>query len=106
MAHRLSLQALCDRIERHDGEGLNKGTISRIEAGKGNPSLETLERIARALGVTVADLFHPPLLAPILALPEPARSESLTKVKDYIDLLANAYRPEKNHTDLLTSRQR
>lgn len=94
-AQDISLQDLCDRIERHDGQGLNKATISRIENGIGNPSLDTLERIARALGVTPADLFHPPLLAPILALQEPARSECWRKVTAYITDLAAAYDAKK-----------
>jgi transcriptional regulator with XRE-family HTH domain len=37
--------------------GLRQESISRIEKGKYNPSLGTLERIAKALGVTVAELL-------------------------------------------------
>lgn len=33
--------------------GLTKGHLSQIEHGKGNPSLETISPLARALGVTV-----------------------------------------------------
>ena len=34
--------------------GLHKSNVSRIEAGKHNPSLSTLEQIAAALGCRIA----------------------------------------------------
>lgn len=37
---------------------LATSTLSRIESGRHNPSLENLERIARALGVRVSDIFR------------------------------------------------
>lgn len=37
--------------------GLTKGFISQVEAGKSNPSLASLERIARALGVPLSSLI-------------------------------------------------
>jgi transcriptional regulator with XRE-family HTH domain len=50
-AHRLSQSALaCDA-------GLTPATVSAIEARKANPTLASLERIARALGVDLAALF-------------------------------------------------
>ena len=36
---------------------LDRATLSRIESGIGNPTMETLERIAEGLEVDVADLF-------------------------------------------------
>lgn len=38
--------------------GFDAGNLSRIETGKQNPSLDRLERIARAMSVSVADLFN------------------------------------------------
>lgn len=37
--------------------GISKTSLSKIEAGQGNPSLEVLNRIANALNVPVGDLF-------------------------------------------------
>jgi transcriptional regulator with XRE-family HTH domain len=48
----LSLRALADR------SGVAFGAINRIELGKTTPRLETLERLAKALGVSVRDLIE------------------------------------------------
>jgi transcriptional regulator with XRE-family HTH domain len=37
--------------------GMDPATLNRLEQGKGNPNLKTLERVADALGVEVVDLF-------------------------------------------------
>jgi DNA-binding XRE family transcriptional regulator len=37
--------------------GFDRGQMSNIEAGKGNPTLATIEKIARALGVTSDELL-------------------------------------------------
>jgi DNA-binding XRE family transcriptional regulator len=39
--------------------GMMRNNISRIEAAKHHPTLETMERIAKALKVSVADLIVP-----------------------------------------------
>lgn len=49
---RLSLSALADK------SGLAKSTLSQLEAGKGNPSIETLWAIATALEVPFSFLFE------------------------------------------------
>ena len=36
---------------------MDPATLNRLEQGKGNPNLKTLERVAEALGVEVADFF-------------------------------------------------
>jgi DNA-binding XRE family transcriptional regulator len=46
--------------ELADAVGMMRNNISRIEAAKHRPTLETLERIAKALKVSVADLIVPP----------------------------------------------
>ena len=40
--------------------GVGKATLSQIEAGRGNPRLETLRDLAVALGVEVTELLEPP----------------------------------------------
>ena len=37
--------------------GLDRAQMSNIEAGKGNPTLATIEKIAQALGVTSDELL-------------------------------------------------
>ena len=39
---------------------MGKATLSQIEAGRGNPRLETLRDLAVALGVEVTELLEPP----------------------------------------------
>jgi transcriptional regulator with XRE-family HTH domain len=48
--------------------GLSKTSLSNIEAGEGNPSLETLWRIGHALGVSVGELLSPSALGWIRVL--------------------------------------
>lgn len=38
---------------------VTQALVSALELGRANPTVETLERMARALGVSVADLFAP-----------------------------------------------
>jgi transcriptional regulator with XRE-family HTH domain len=38
--------------------GMDPATLNRIEQGKGNPNLKTLEKLAQALGVGVTDLLE------------------------------------------------
>jgi len=40
-----------------DVSGVNKATINQIERGRRSPNLETLEKLAGALAVEMADLF-------------------------------------------------
>jgi transcriptional regulator with XRE-family HTH domain len=51
---KLSQKALADSV------GVSYPRISEIENGRGNPTLETLEKIAAVLGVQVAELFKAP----------------------------------------------
>lgn len=44
--------------------GISQGTISRIERGSPAPSVETALALARALGLTVEDLFAASEAAP------------------------------------------
>jgi transcriptional regulator with XRE-family HTH domain len=63
---------------------MNPATLNRIEQGKANPNLKTLERLADALGVEVGDLFskgHRSSREPSLfnGLEDAAQSEALQK---------------------------
>lgn len=40
--------------------GIRQAAVSQIEAAKGNPTFNTLEFVAAALGVTIRDLLKPP----------------------------------------------
>jgi transcriptional regulator with XRE-family HTH domain len=48
----LSQEALADRA------GLDRAYVSGLERGHRNPTLETLQRLAAALGVNVQDLLR------------------------------------------------
>lgn len=39
--------------------GFEKGNMSRIEAGRTNPTIKTLAKIAEALGVSITDIIKP-----------------------------------------------
>ncbi|MFC9675739.1 helix-turn-helix domain-containing protein [Streptomyces sp. NPDC056949] len=39
------------------GAGLSKATLSQLEAGNGNPTIDTLDAIAIALRIPIADLL-------------------------------------------------
>lgn len=49
-AHGLTQQTLAER------SGVARVTIARLETGKSSPMLQTLEKLAKALGVAVADI--------------------------------------------------
>jgi transcriptional regulator with XRE-family HTH domain len=40
--------------------GISKSTLSQLEAGNGNPSVETLWALATALGISLGQLFESP----------------------------------------------
>lgn len=60
--------------------------ISKIEKGQGNPSLDVMEALARALGVTPVALFelpefHARIISAIDALPESRKEVALRAVE-------------------------
>ncbi|GAA0903865.1 MULTISPECIES: helix-turn-helix domain-containing protein [Streptomyces violaceusniger group] len=61
-AHSLSLGDLARAT------GLSKTSLARIEAGEGNPSLETMWRLGHALGLSVGQLIEGPEPAPVRVL--------------------------------------
>lgn len=50
------------QVELAEAVGIKQATVSRIEKGVNNPSLDVAERIAQALGVNVVELFGLPEL--------------------------------------------
>jgi transcriptional regulator with XRE-family HTH domain len=52
MTRQMTLTALAERA------GVAKSTVSLIERGQGNPSIETISALAAALGVPFASIFH------------------------------------------------
>src|SRR5450759_6011093 len=52
MTREMTLSALAARA------GVAKSTVSLIERGQGNPSIDTVWALASALGVPFASLFH------------------------------------------------
>jgi len=76
-----------------DVSGVNKATINQIERGRRSPNIETLEKLADALGVELADFF-PKAQAP-LSFEEPEREastgrrladEALVALRECLDL--------------------
>lgn len=61
-ANILHLRALLDlsQAELAHRAGMRQPRIAELERARGNPRLDTIGRIARALGVTVADLLGGP----------------------------------------------
>jgi transcriptional regulator with XRE-family HTH domain len=56
--HHLRLQNGLTLAEVSEKAGISKGMLSKIENGLSSTSLETLELLANALGVTIARLFQ------------------------------------------------
>jgi transcriptional regulator with XRE-family HTH domain len=76
-----SLSALAARA------GLGKATLSRIEAGNRNPTLETVYAIAAQLGVPLAALLTSP---PASALTTPAQLRGQAVTATLIDVIDDA----------------
>lgn len=78
------LRAVREMKEMSQGDieqstGLLRCYISRVENGHTVPSIETLEKMARALGVSLSQLFHEGNGAPpALDLPKPAPAKKLS----------------------------
>ena len=72
---RLSLRKLAET------SGLSPTTVHQIEAGRGSPSLATLQALASTLGVPLAALFEsgPPPPEPAVLLPAGKRPRTRTR---------------------------
>lgn len=82
LARGWSLRNLADRTH----PPLDHSTIRRIEHNEGYTQ-DTLERVAKALGVRVADLFLPRELAEWPSLPAPVRSRLAESVRDAVEAI-------------------
>lgn len=70
----LSLTELARRAD------LGKGTLSHLESGKGNPTLDTLDALARALGIPLSDLLTPQRDADVAVVrAEPAPDDEFSR---------------------------
>ncbi|MSW50646.1 MAG: helix-turn-helix domain-containing protein [Actinobacteria bacterium] len=67
---RLRLARGLSLVELGRLSGLAKGTLTQLEAGRANPTIETLEALASGLGAELADL----VAEPPLSVPEVVRS--------------------------------
>lgn len=85
----LSMRALADKCK----PPLDHSTIRRLEHNLGYTQ-DTLERVAKALGVQVYELFLPPELAEWPSLPESAKARMAESVRDAA--LAAQYKGRKS----------
>lgn len=60
--------------------GLSRVSLTRISRGEQNPTIDTLDRIAKALGVEVAELFAP--TKPHVVCPYCGKSIALSAAKE------------------------
>lgn len=89
LARGLSLSALAERA------GVSKGYVSQLEAGEqGNPSLETLKKVANALEVTLGELLETEAARPIGA---PVSSEMEPGLKAFLEGRRRSGRPVEEH---------
>lgn len=99
-----SQQRLADVAE------VDKATVNQIERGRRSPNVETLEKLAGALGVGVADFF-PKAQAPLFTheqVAEPRRPEAITdelhewrQTAAHVQAFARADRKELQDTEEL-----
>lgn len=71
---RMREQAGLTQVDLAKVSGVDRGTIIKIESGKRSPSIETLEKLARAMGAEIGDFF-PKAQPPLPLDPEPAEAE-------------------------------
>jgi transcriptional regulator with XRE-family HTH domain len=57
--------ARLSQVQLAERAGVSRPTVSRIERGSGDVGIEVVQRIADALGVTVASLFEPVDTSPV-----------------------------------------
>ena len=72
---RMRKEAGLTQVGLAKASGVDRATINKVEQGKRSPSIETLEKLARALGAEIGDFF-PKVQAPLFAeLPSGGASE-------------------------------
>ncbi|WP_083508439.1 helix-turn-helix domain-containing protein [Aedoeadaptatus coxii] len=84
--------------------GLDRTYISDVEQGKRNISIESIEKIAKALNVTMSELFHfsrPIQKTIILNINEEqfvleSNEELTSNIKDHIEAIADYFYDEDN----------
>ena len=81
-----------------DASGVNKATINQIERGRRSPNLETLEKLAGALAVEVADFF------PKAQAPLPDFEEAGQRREDAFEMVLEAARRQEMQNSQATNR--
>lgn len=89
IARRLSLSELARAT------GMSKATLSSVESGRSNPTVETLAALAGALRVSLGELLEEPPLGEVRIVRR-GRQGSLDRVEeDGIDLSVRAWEPRQ-----------
>jgi transcriptional regulator with XRE-family HTH domain len=105
-----SQEAFAKYLEEKFGESLHQTTISAIERGEKDPSIETLALLARALetntdyllGLTDDDRPHGQMDDQVVATIEDAEERRM--VQETVDLMAQAGKDEKEYIAALVRR--
>src|SRR3954471_17652791 len=85
---RLRIAARTSLSELARATGVGKATLSAIENGRGNPTVETLAALAAALGVPVVDLLAVAAPAPVTVV-RAGRGEPASDGMERVGRLAN-----------------
>jgi putative transcriptional regulator len=72
------------QAELGDLIGVTRQTVNAIERGKYSPSLEAAFKIARALNVTLDDVFQYPASSPSPSSSEPRKARKLTQDRNQL----------------------
>jgi transcriptional regulator with XRE-family HTH domain len=81
-----------------DASGVNKATINQIERGRRSPNLETLEKLAGALAVEVAEFF------PKAQAPLPDFEEAGQRREDAVEMVLEAARRQEKQSGQASNR--
>ena len=71
---RMRTEAGLTQVGLAKASGVDRATINKIEQRRRNPTIETLEKLARAMGVEISDFF-PKVQAPLLDPDEERRRD-------------------------------
>jgi transcriptional regulator with XRE-family HTH domain len=63
--------------------GVDRATINKVEQGKRSPSIETLEKLARAMGAEIGDFF-PKAQAPLFPPPPSGGASEQRRVRELL----------------------
>ena len=92
---RIRLEKGLSQGEMQKRTGILRSYLSRVENGHTVPSLATLQRLASAMGVALADFFADEVgaIAPAV-VPSDGSSEYLVELRNYLPQLSSQQRQE------------